>query len=166
MLGNVALGKPEATETEILAALRAADAESFVSQLPQGVLTPLGDRGVRLSGGQRQRIAIARAILKNPALLVLDEATSNLDTASERSVQTALENLYRGRTVLVIAHRLSTLQNADKIFVLHSGELVESGSHTELLAKGGLYSRLYELQKLEPPPHPSLPLEGGGLRWG
>ncbi|MBI4348263.1 MAG: ATP-binding cassette domain-containing protein, partial [Elusimicrobia bacterium] len=110
----------------------------------------LGERGLRLSGGQRQRIAIARAILKDPPILVLDEATSNLDTASERSVQKALERLYSGRTVFVIAHRLSTLQGADRIVVLRHGELVESGSHADLLRAGGIYATLYKLQQLEP----------------
>ncbi|MBI4052179.1 MAG: ABC transporter ATP-binding protein [Elusimicrobia bacterium] len=150
VVGNVALGKPEASQEEVLNALRAADAASFVQQLPAGPHTLLGDRGIRLSGGQRQRIAIARAILKNPSIHILDEATSNLDTASERSVQQALEKLYQGRTVFVIAHRLSTLQNADRIFAMHLGEIVESGTHAELLAKKGLYAMLYQLQQLEP----------------
>lgn len=150
VLGNVAVGAPEASRERILAALRAADAEDFVSCLPQGHDTILGERGLRLSGGQRQRLAIARAILKDPPILVLDEATSNLDTASERSVQKALERLYEGRTVLVIAHRLSTLQGADRILVLRQGELVESGSHQALLKLDGVYATLYRLQQLEP----------------
>ncbi len=148
VMANVALGRPEASREEILAALKAADAEDFVSRLPEGTETLLGDRGVRLSGGQRQRIAIARAVLKNPSLLILDEATSNLDTASEQSVQKALEPLYKGRTVLVIAHRLSTVQGADRIAVLRQGELAELGTHRELLSKGGVYATLYALQDL------------------
>lgn len=146
--GNVTLGR-EASAAEVEAACRAADADSFIRDLPQGYETPLGDRGARLSGGQRQRLAIARAVLKNPSLLILDEATSNLDTASERSVQQALEKSMRGRTVLIIAHRLSTVQGADRILVLSSGRLAESGTHLELLAQKGLYHRLYELQQLE-----------------
>ncbi|MBI4424600.1 MAG: ABC transporter ATP-binding protein [Elusimicrobia bacterium] len=149
VVGNVALGVPDAPVEKTLAALRAADAEDFVARLPEGRETILGERGLRLSGGQRQRIAIARAILKDPPILVLDEATSNLDTASERSVQEALERIYQGRTVLVIAHRLSTLQNADRIIVLRQGELVESGTHAELLNSGGVYATLHALQRLD-----------------
>lgn len=150
VLGNVSLGAPEASREKVLAALRAADAEDFVSRLPQGYDTVLGERGMRLSGGQRQRIAIARAILKDPPILVLDEATSNLDAASERSVQQALERLYAGRTVIVIAHRLSTLHNADRIVVMSQGEVVESGSHQDLLKTGGVYASLHALQSLQP----------------
>jgi subfamily B ATP-binding cassette protein MsbA len=151
VMSNVAIGRPEATGEQILAALAAADAQDFVSRLPQGRDTVLGERGLRLSGGQRQRLAIARAILKDPALLILDEATSNLDAASERSVQRALDGLYRGRTALVIAHRLSTLQNAHRIVVLHAGEIVETGTHAELLARGGVYAGMHALQSLEKP---------------
>ena len=148
--GNVAVGKPNATEAEIRKALEVADAWDFVSQMPQGLRTPLGDRGVRLSGGQRQRLAIARAVLKNPPILILDEATSNLDANSERAVQDALERLFPGRTVLIIAHRLSTLKSADRIVVLHRGEVAESGRHEDLLKLNGLYATLYRYQQLEP----------------
>ena len=147
---NVAVGRSGASLDQVRDALQVADASEFVAHLPLGLDTPLGDRGLRLSGGQRQRIAIARAVLKNPALLLLDEATSNLDAGSERSVQVALERLYPGRTVLIIAHRLATLQNAHRIVVLHRGEVVESGPHGELLAKGGVYATLYRFQQLEP----------------
>jgi subfamily B ATP-binding cassette protein MsbA len=148
--GNVAVGKPGATEAEIRRALEVADAWDFVSKMPQGLATPLGDRGVRLSGGQRQRLAIARAVLKNPPILILDEATSNLDATSERAVQEALERLFPGRTVLIIAHRLSTLKSADRIVVLHRGEVAEAGRHEDLLAMNGLYATLYRYQQLEP----------------
>jgi subfamily B ATP-binding cassette protein MsbA len=147
---NVGVGRQGATVEEIRAALKVADAAEFVANIPSGLDTPLGDRGLRLSGGQRQRIAIARAVLKNPSLLLLDEATSNLDTGSERSVQEALERLYPGRTVLIIAHRLATLQNAHRIVVLHRGEVAEAGPHAELLAQGGIYATLYRYQQLEP----------------
>ncbi|MBI5202134.1 MAG: ABC transporter ATP-binding protein [Elusimicrobia bacterium] len=150
VVGNVAVGNPAASREKVVDALRAADAEAFVRALPEGFDTMLGERGLRLSGGQRQRIAIARAILKDPPIMVLDEATSNLDTASERSVQQALEKLYQGRTVFVIAHRLSTLQGADRIVVLRHGELCESGTHQELIRRGGVYATLHQLQQLEP----------------
>ncbi len=148
VLGNVALGKPNASREEIKKALSVADALDFVMAMPQGLDTPLGDRGVALSGGQRQRIAIARAVLKDPSFLIFDEATSNLDMASEKSVQEALEKIFPGRTVLIIAHRLSTLQKADRIAVLHHGELAEIGSHAELLSRGGVYAALYKFQQL------------------
>jgi ATP-binding cassette, subfamily B, bacterial MsbA len=148
--GNVAVGKPGATTAEVEKALEVADAKAFVSSLKDGLRTPLGDRGLQLSGGQRQRLAIARAVLKNPPLMILDEATSNLDAASERSVQEALERLFPGRTVLIIAHRLATLQKADRIIVVHQGEIQEQGTHQELLAKGGVYSTLYRFQQLVP----------------
>ena len=148
--GNVAVGKPGASEEDIKRALEVADAWDFVAQMPQGLRTPLGDRGVRLSGGQRQRLAIARAVLKNPPILILDEATSNLDAGSEAAVQKALERLFPGRTVLVIAHRLSTIQSADRIVVLHKGEVAESGRHADLLAQNGLYATLYKYQQLQP----------------
>ena len=148
--GNVAVGRPGAGPDEIRHALEVADAYGFVSQLARGMETPLGDRGLRLSGGQRQRLAIARAVLKNPPLMILDEATSNLDAESEHSVQAALENLFPGRTVLIIAHRLSTLQKADRIVVLHRGEIAETGGHAVLLEKGGVYATLYKFQQLEP----------------
>jgi ATP-binding cassette subfamily B protein len=143
---NILYGRPEAGFLEVQAAAQAAFAEEFILGLPQGYDTYLGDRGVRLSGGQRQRIAIARAILKNPPILLLDEATSALDSQSERMVQAALERASRGRTTLVIAHRLATVQRADAIWVLDHGALVEQGTHAELLVKGGLYASLAALQ--------------------
>jgi len=146
VMENIRYGKPEATDEEVQAAAEAAFAQEFISELPQGYDTYLGDRGVRLSGGQRQRIAIARAILKNPPLLLLDEATSALDAHSERMVQAALEKAMQGRTTLVIAHRLATVQRADCIWVLDKGKLVEQGTHKELIAKAGLYASLAALQ--------------------
>jgi len=143
---NIAYGKPTATRAEIIAAARRAHAHEFVEQMPQGYDTLVGDNGVRLSGGQRQRVAIARALLKDPPILILDEATSALDSESERAVQAAMEELMEGRTVFVIAHRLSTVQRADRIIVLEQGRIVESGVHSELLQKGGIYKRLYDLQ--------------------
>jgi ATP-binding cassette subfamily B protein len=146
VLENIRYGRPEATPAEVEAAADAAYALGFIRELPQGFDTDLGDRGVRLSGGQRQRIAIARAILKNPPLLLLDEATSALDAQSEQMVQAALEKAMVGRTTLVIAHRLATVQRADVIWVLERGRLIEQGSHAELQAKGGLYASLAALQ--------------------
>ena len=143
---NILSGRLDATKEEIEAAAKAANAHDFIMQLTDGYETKLGDRGVNLSGGQRQRIAIARAILKNPRILILDEATSALDTESERVVQEALDRLMVGRTSFVIAHRLSTVKNADKILVLEKGNLVESGTHDELLALDGLYAHLYKIQ--------------------
>lgn len=140
---NILYGRLDATPDEVKAAAKAANADEFISQLPQGYATMLGDRGVNISGGQRQRISIARAILKNPRILILDEATSALDTESERVVQDALDRLMIGRTSFVIAHRLSTIKNADKILVLEHGALVEAGTHDELIAKNGLYAHLY-----------------------
>ncbi len=143
---NILYGRLDATKEEIEAAAKAANAHDFIMQLTDGYETKLGDRGVNLSGGQRQRIAIARAILKNPRILILDEATSALDTESERVVQEALDRLMVGRTSFVIAHRLSTVKNADKILVLEKGNLVKSGTHDELLALDGLYAHLYKIQ--------------------
>ena len=143
---NILYGRLDATKEEIEAAAKAANAHDFIMQLTDGYETKLGDRGVNLSGGQRQRIAIARAILKNPRILILDEATSALDTESERVVQEALDRLMVRRTSFVIAHRLSTVKNADKILVLEKGNLVESGTHDELLALDGLYAHLYKIQ--------------------
>lgn len=143
---NILYGRLDATPDEVKAAAKAANADEFIIQLPQGYATMLGDRGVNISGGQRQRISIARAILKNPRILILDEATSALDTESERVVQDALDRLMIGRTSFVIAHRLSTIKNADKILVLEHGALVEAGTHDELIAKNGLYAHLYQIQ--------------------
>ena len=143
---NILYGRLDATPEEVKAAAKAANADEFISQLPHGYATMLGDRGVNISGGQRQRISIARAILKNPRILILDEATSALDTESERVVQDALDRLMIGRTSFVIAHRLSTIKNADKILVLEHGALVEAGTHDELIAKNGLYAHLYQIQ--------------------
>lgn len=143
---NIAYGRDEATEEEIINAAQQANAYEFITKLPQGFDTTIGDRGVMLSGGQRQRLAIARALLQNPEILILDEATSALDTVSERLVQGAIDRLSRDRTTMVIAHRLSTVRKADQIAVLDQGSVVEVGTHEELLQKGGYYSRLYSMQ--------------------
>ncbi|HST20481.1 MAG TPA: ABC transporter transmembrane domain-containing protein [Blastocatellia bacterium] len=143
---NIAYGKLDATDEKIKAVARAAHAHEFVSEFPDGYETIVGERGIKLSGGQRQRIAIARALLKDPAILILDEATSSLDSESERLVQDALETLMQGRTTFVIAHRLSTVRRADKIVVLDAGRIIEEGSHQELMANEGLYKQLYEIQ--------------------
>jgi len=149
VLANIAYGLKDMLLDQVRAAARAANADDFIMRLPEGYGTVLGERGTRLSGGQRQRIAIARALLRDPPILILDEATSALDTESERLVQQALVNLMRGRTTLVIAHRLSTIRNADKIVVLDEGRIVESGRHEELLAGRGIYRKLYDLQFAE-----------------
>ena len=143
---NILYGRLDGTDEEVYAAAKAANALEFIERLPEGMDTLVGERGSSLSGGQRQRIAIARAILKNPKILILDEATSALDTESEKLVQEALERLMQGRTAFVIAHRLSTIKNADQIVVLREGKLVESGTHDELVAAGGLYQHLYSVQ--------------------
>jgi subfamily B ATP-binding cassette protein MsbA len=144
---NIAYGAADRyTAAQVEAAARAANAHDFISELPDGYDTILGERGTRLSGGQRQRIAIARALLTDPPILILDEATSALDTESERLVQEAIDRLLAGRTVFVIAHRLSTIVHADQILVLERGEIVERGTHAELLARRGAYSRLHALQ--------------------
>jgi subfamily B ATP-binding cassette protein MsbA len=149
---NIAYGMEGARPEEVEAAARAANAHEFISAMPQGYDTLIGERGVKLSGGERQRLAIARAILKNPPILIFDEATSSLDTESERLVQDAIEHLLRGRTVLVIAHRLSTVRNANRIVVVDRGEIVESGTHQELMDRGGLYRHLYDMQFADEPP--------------
>ena len=147
---NVRYGRPEATEDEVWASLRAAQCEDFVRALPQGIESFLGERGVRLSGGQRQRLAVARAILRDAPILLLDEATSALDSEAERKVQTALEALMQNRTTLVIAHRLSTVRQADRIIVLDQGRVVAAGRHDKLIAEGGLYAKLANLQFQDP----------------
>lgn len=147
--GNIAMGKAGATHEEIVEAARIANADCFIQEAPEGYQTNIGDRGVKLSGGQRQRLSIARAVLKNPEILILDEATSALDTESEKLVQDALNKLLVGRTSVVIAHRLSTIHNADKIIVVDHGRVAEQGTHTELLAKGGIYAKLIELQSFD-----------------
>jgi subfamily B ATP-binding cassette protein MsbA len=144
---NIAYGLMNgAAERDIIAAAEAAHAMEFIREMPQGLATLVGENGVKLSGGQRQRLAIARALLKNAPVLVLDEATSALDTESERHVQAALEALMRGRTTLVIAHRLSTVEKADRIVALERGRIAETGTHRELLARGGIYDKLYRIQ--------------------
>ncbi len=143
---NIRFGRPEATDAEVEAAARAAAAHDFVTALPQGYDTFLGERGVMLSGGQKQRIAIARAILRDAPVLLLDEATSALDAESERAVQDAVDRLSRGRTTLVVAHRLATVKRADRIVVFDGGRIVAQGTHDALVAEGGLYARLARLQ--------------------
>ena len=146
---NLKIGKEDATESEIIEALKVANAWEFVKDLPDGINTNIGDAGGKLSGGQKQRLSIARAVLKNPPIMILDEATSALDTESERLVQDALENMMKNRTSIVIAHRLSTIQNADLIVVMRKGEIAEQGTHTELIAKNGVYKKLVEMQSFE-----------------
>jgi ABC-type multidrug transport system fused ATPase/permease subunit len=143
---NLLYGKPDATEAELLAAARAANADEFIVQLPEGYLTIVGERGIRLSGGQRQRVAVARTFLKDPPVLILDEATAALDSESENLIHEALRRLMRGRTTFIIAHRLSTVVNADRIVVIEQGTVCESGRHADLLARGGAYTQLYEEQ--------------------
>lgn len=146
VMENIRYGRLDATDEEVIEAAKAANADVFIRELPQGYDTPIGERGLNLSGGQRQRMSIARAILKNPRILILDEATSALDTESEKIVQSALDSLMVGRTSFVIAHRLSTIFNADQIYVIDGGRIKEHGTHEELLAKNGLYSHLYNIQ--------------------
>ena len=144
--GNILMGRPTATHDEVVEASKVANAHGFIMDSPEGYDTNIGDRGTKLSGGQRQRLSIARAVLKNPEILILDEATSALDTESEKLVQDALTNLLKGRTSVVIAHRLSTIYNADRIYVIDEGRVAEEGTHKELLEKGGIYAHLIEMQ--------------------
>jgi ABC-type multidrug transport system fused ATPase/permease subunit len=146
---NIAFGNPEADEAAIIEAAKQANAWEFITSFPEGLETEVGDRGIQLSGGQKQRIAIARAIIKNPSILILDEATSALDSESEKLVQDALDKLMVGRTSIVIAHRLSTIKNANQILVIQQGEIAEKGTHDELIALNGQYSKLVELQGME-----------------
>lgn len=147
--GNILMGRPQATHEEVVEASKVANAHSFIMEGPEGYNTNIGDRGSKLSGGQRQRISIARAVLKNPEILILDEATSALDTESEKLVQEALTNLLKGRTSIVIAHRLSTIYNADRIYVIDKGKVAEEGTHTELLARNGIYAHLIAMQSFK-----------------
>ena len=149
VFNNIAFGLKNAKEEDVIEAAKIANAHEFIIELENGYHTTIGDRGSKLSGGQRQRLNIARAILKNPPILILDEATSSLDTESERLVQDALEKLMRNRTSIVIAHRLSTIQHADEIIVLQKGEIAERGNHAELIEKNGAYKKLCELQSFD-----------------
>ena len=146
---NIALGKPGASQPEIEAAAKIANAYNFIAQKEDGLGSNIGDRGGKLSGGEKQRLTIARAIVKNPPILILDEATSSLDTESERLVQDAINNMMQNRTSLVIAHRLSTVRHADEIIVLSKGKIAERGSHDELLAQKGIYFKLVEMQEVK-----------------
>lgn len=147
--GNILMGRPTATHEEVVEASKVANAHNFIMESPEGYATNIGDRGSKLSGGQRQRISIARAVLKNPEILILDEATSALDTESEKLVQDALTKLLEGRTSIVIAHRLSTIYNADRIYVIDKGQVAEEGTHTELLARNGIYAHLIAMQSFK-----------------
>ena len=146
VFNNIAFGVDSATEEEVIHAAKIANAHEFIEKLENGYQTNIGDSGGKLSGGQRQRLSIARAVLKNPPILILDEATSALDTESERLVQDALTNLMKNRTSLVIAHRLSTIQHADEILVMEKGEIIERGNHSELISQKGVYKKLTEMQ--------------------
>ncbi|MCY1274906.1 ATM1-type heavy metal exporter [compost metagenome] len=147
---NISYGRPEASREEVEAAARAAHIHDFILRLPDGYETQVGERGLKLSGGEKQRVAIARALLKNPAILIFDEATSALDSKSEKAIQTALDRIQVGRTTLVIAHRLSTVMDADQILVLDAGRVLEKGTHRELLEAGGTYAQMWLLQQQEP----------------
>jgi subfamily B ATP-binding cassette protein MsbA len=145
---NIAMGRTDVSDEQIVAAAKVANAHDFIMQCEQGYMTNIGDRGSKLSGGQRQRLSIARAVLRNPEILILDEATSALDTESEKLVQQALTSLLEGRTSVVIAHRLSTIHNADRIIVIDQGRIAEQGTHAELLERKGIYAHLIEMQSL------------------
>ncbi len=160
---NIAYGKPEATRQEIIAAARAAHAHEFILRLPLGYDSLVGERGQGLSGGERQRISIARALLINPRLLILDEATSSVDSETEKEIQRALDNLVAGRTTIAIAHRLSTLHKADRLVVMDRGEIVEVGSHDDLMARKGAYHRLYEAQARNVDVNPALRADGSAI---
>jgi ATP-binding cassette subfamily B protein len=146
---NINYGRPEATREEVFAAARAAQMHDFIESLPQKYETKVGERGLKLSGGEKQRVAIARALLKNPPILIFDEATSALDSGTERAIQSQLEQVALGRTTLIIAHRLSTVMNADEIIVMQTGEIIERGTHAQLLAANGAYTRMWNLQQQE-----------------
>jgi ATP-binding cassette subfamily B protein len=146
---NIAYGRPEATMEEVVAAAKAAQAHEFIEGFTNGYDTVVGERGATLSGGQRQRVAIARALLMNPRILILDDSTSSVDTQTEKLIQSALDTLMEGRTTFVIAHRLSTVRRADMILVMDKGQIVERGTHEELLAKGGLYKEIHDLQLVD-----------------
>ena len=148
IFNNIAFGVEHATQEQVEEAARIANAHHFIMEMEEGYDTVVGDRGCRLSGGQRQRISIARAILKNPPILILDEATSALDTESEKLVQDALEKLMKSRTTIAIAHRLSTIRNADEIYVLHEGRIIENGTHDDLISQAGYYKKLHDMQQL------------------
>jgi ATP-binding cassette subfamily B protein len=166
VMENIRFGRPEATDEEVLAAARLARADTFVERLPNQYQTVLGERGSGLSQGQRQLLAIARAALADPRILILDEATSSVDTRTERLIQQAFDKLLAGRTSFVIAHRLSTIRNADLLLVLNHGEIVERGTHNELLAKKGFYYNLYMSQFRQDEPAADTPISGNGHKAG
>ena len=148
IMDNIKMARPDADESEVIEAAKAANAHDFITLLPDGYQTKIGERGLTLSGGERQRISIARAILKNAPIVLLDEATSSVDAHSEKLIQEALKHLLQGKTTIIVAHRLSTIQNADKIYVMDAGRIVESGRHEELLRKNGIYRNLVEAQEV------------------
>jgi ATP-binding cassette subfamily B protein len=156
VFSNIAYGRKDFTLEQVRAAARAANADDFIARLPQGYDTLLGERGTRLSGGERQRISIARALLIDPRILIMDEATSSVDTTTEKEIQKALDNLVQGRTTIAIAHRLSTLRKADRLVVLDRGQIVEVGSHDELMLREGAYYRLYQAQLRNADTEPTL----------